>query len=176
MPLAYKVREVSTDSITVDYANGSWAVVPIESGMSRDGIEARIREFAGLRTRYANPIEVPFKVGDSGDVLSDQELRAKSQEEAAATRYTYAELRQRFYPSIGDQLDAAYWARNGKPERLQEIDARIATVKEVLPKDMEPVTNQQVLARTQALRPDPSAVVQAANGMSMEQLIEHLES
>ena len=173
MTLTFQVREVSLTSITVDFTNGSWAIVPIESGMSKESIEARIREFAGLRTGYVNLTEVPIKVGDSGEVATDQELQAKASEEAAAKLYTYSELRQRYYPAIGDQLDAAYWARNGKPELLQQIDERITKTKEALPKDMEPMTNQQVFAQTTSLRP---VVNYATNGMSMEQIIEQLES
>ena len=116
MTIAYQVREVSLTSVTIDFATGSWAIVPIESGMSKESIEARIREFAGLRTGFISLTEVPLKAGDSGEIATDQELQAKAIEEDAAKLYNYVELRQRFYPAIGDQLDAAYWARNGKPD------------------------------------------------------------
>jgi len=41
----------------------------------------------------------------------------------------YAELRRSEYPSVGDQLDAAYKMRHGDNSKQIEIDARIAEVK-----------------------------------------------
>lgn len=41
----------------------------------------------------------------------------------------YSARRRAEYPSVGDQLDAAYKARHGEPREQQEIDRRIAEVK-----------------------------------------------
>lgn len=41
----------------------------------------------------------------------------------------YAELRRAEYPSVGDQLDAAYKVRHGDNSEQIEIDSRIAEVK-----------------------------------------------
>ena len=41
----------------------------------------------------------------------------------------YAELRRAEYPSVGDQLDAAYKVRHGDNSEQIEIDTRIAEVK-----------------------------------------------
>ncbi len=41
----------------------------------------------------------------------------------------YAARRRAEYPSVGDQFDAAYKARQGHPSEQQEIDRRIAEVK-----------------------------------------------
>ncbi len=46
----------------------------------------------------------------------------------------YAELRRGEYPSIGDQLDAAYKARHGDSREQFQIDATIAEVKARYPK------------------------------------------
>lgn len=46
----------------------------------------------------------------------------------------YREARLAEYPSIGDQLDALYKARQGDPGELAEIDARIREVKARHPK------------------------------------------
>lgn len=42
------------------------------------------------------------------------------------------------YPPIGDQLDAAYKARQGDPTQQQAIDAQIAQVKAQYPKPSAP--------------------------------------
>ena len=46
----------------------------------------------------------------------------------------YAELRRLEYPSVGDQLDAAYKVRHGDNRQQIEIDVRIAEVKARYPK------------------------------------------
>jgi len=46
----------------------------------------------------------------------------------------YAAMRRSEYPSVGEQLDAAYQARQGNDAKQIEIDARIRKVKEKYPK------------------------------------------
>lgn len=47
---------------------------------------------------------------------------------------TWQIAREFLYPSVGDQADAAYWARNGNTSLQEEIDAKIAEVKTLIPK------------------------------------------
>jgi hypothetical protein len=49
----------------------------------------------------------------------------------------YASLRRAEYPSVGNQLDAAYKARQGNDAEQIEIDALISKVKEKYPKSVE---------------------------------------
>ena len=49
----------------------------------------------------------------------------------------YATMRQREYPSVGEQLDAAYQARQGNNARQNEIDEKIRLVREKYPKTDE---------------------------------------
>ena len=170
MALSYTIREVAVDSITVDYANGSWAVVPIENNLSRQAIENRIREFAGLRVAFPAAGDVPFSVGDTGEVLSDEELREQQLQELAAQKYSYAEIRQRYYPTLGDQLDAAFWARNGREADQVAIDALIESIKQAIPKDAAPMTLEEAHALTNMTLPGP------LEGMTTQQLIDALES
>ncbi|MGB5260992.1 MAG: hypothetical protein WBO34_10790 [Gammaproteobacteria bacterium] len=46
----------------------------------------------------------------------------------------YAAMRRSEYPSIEDQLDAAYKARRGDPTEQQELDNRIEQIKNKYPK------------------------------------------
>lgn len=46
----------------------------------------------------------------------------------------YATMRQAEYPSVGEQLDAAYLARQGDNTKQREIDDRIRRIKEKYPK------------------------------------------
>lgn len=47
----------------------------------------------------------------------------------------YAAIRRAEYPSVEEQLEAAYEARQGNMEKQLEIDARIRQVKEKYPKE-----------------------------------------
>jgi hypothetical protein len=49
----------------------------------------------------------------------------------------YAALRKAEYPSVEDQLEAAYMARQGDESRQAELDARITQIREKYPKTDE---------------------------------------
>ena len=49
----------------------------------------------------------------------------------------YASMRRAEYPSVGDQLDAAYKARQGNDAEQMEIDRLIRDVKDKYPKSVE---------------------------------------
>jgi hypothetical protein len=162
MALRYTVREVAVNSVTVDFENGAWAIVPIDASMSKRDIETRIRQFGFVQGHFSSTEDVPLTSGDEGELLSDAEL-------SAARTYTYAEVRAMHYPALGDQLDAAYWGRNGRTEDQEAIDAAIAQVKQAIPKDTAPMTLAEARELTAALGP-------TINGMTPAELIEALES
>jgi len=154
MSVQYTVREISTSSITVDYADGSWAIVPIHSVMSKQEIEDRIGDFQPSANEFDSVDEIPFVVGDSGEAKSfaqkelerreeERQLLQQQKEEFENRLLKYSDLRAQSYPSIGDQLDALYWARQGNDEILQEIDQQIQSVKDQFPKDMDPITQSE---------------------------------
>ena len=61
-----------------------------------------------------------------------QEALVLHHEEFAAGRYR--EKRKGSYPSITDQLDALFWARQGDHTLIEELDERIRMVKREFPK------------------------------------------
>lgn len=162
MSLRYTVREVAVGSVTVDFENGAWATVPIDTSMSKQDIEARIRQFAFVPAHFSSAADVPLAAGDEGELVTEAEL-------SAARTYTYSDIRAMHYPSLGDQLDAAYWARNGRAEDQEAMDATITQVKAVIPKDTAPMTLAESHQLTAPLRP-------TLNGMTPAELIEALES
>jgi hypothetical protein len=162
MSLRYTVREVAVNSVTIDFENGAWATVPIDASMSKGDIEARIRQFAFVPAHFSSAADVPLVAGDEGELVAEAELNA-------ARKYTYRDIRAMHYPSLGDQLDAAYWARNGRTEDQEVIDAAIAQVKRIIPKDTVPMTLAEAYELTAALVP-------VIDGMTRAELIEALES
>ena len=55
----------------------------------------------------------------------------------AATGGDSASLRRAEYPSVEDQLKAAYLARQGDTSMQEELDARITEIREKYPKSDE---------------------------------------
>lgn len=153
MAIQYTIREVSTSSITVDYEDGSWAVVPINSLMTKQDIEVLIGDFRPAPNGFSSVDEVPFTVGESGETSTsfERELKTKQEriereEERMNRLYGYDQIRKRKYPELGDQLDALYWARQGDDTHLQKIDQEIQNVKSTFPKDMNPTSLEDLKA------------------------------
>jgi hypothetical protein len=66
---------------------------------------------------------------------TDAQIRHALEEVASSYHdEEYAEMRRAEYPSVGEQLEAAYEARQGDPRRQIDIDERIRRVREKYPK------------------------------------------
>lgn len=66
---------------------------------------------------------------------TEEELKAALVEIADANHEDkYAAMRRADYPSIEEQLDAAYQARQGNTDKQVEVDEKIRHVKELYPK------------------------------------------
>ena len=122
--MKFKITKVAVDSVSVEYDNGSHAEVPIFKGMSLDQIKDSI---AG----YNNPPNPFDKVGDV-PLTEGQEIEyARSEEDDSLT---YAQARAANYPSVGSQLDALYWEREGDDTQRKLYDVKIKEVKDKIPK------------------------------------------
>lgn len=71
---------------------------------------------------------------DASPKPSEQQLEAAFSKVAGKD---YVELRKSEYPSVGDQLDAAYKARHGEPAEQNHLDSKIAEIKLKYPKSGE---------------------------------------
>lgn len=134
MTLTYTIREVTTSEVVVDYSDNTAARIPLVPTDTRETILKRILQFSSERARkgFGSIEEVPVAVGETGVLQREVEF------------FTYADLRVFEYPTIGDQLDAFYWSRNGDTSRLEAIDSEITEVKARYPKDMAPVSQDQL--------------------------------
>ena len=140
MTVDFTVRTVEPDKITVDFADGSWAQVPIKANQSRAQIEAVIASFNAPAHGFSSVEDVPFTEGEVVQAKTTEEVNAAAKAVSDAQLMGYRELRANEYPALGDQLDALYWARKGDTAALDDIDTAIAAVKEAYPKDMAPIT------------------------------------
>ena len=145
--ITYTVREIDVHQIVVDFADGSWAQIPIKSSYDKEKIEEIISHYAPEYEAFDSAESVPFTVGEQNTIKTPSERNAdiEAARQAAmnaenAKIVTYKDFRSDNYPTLGDQLDALYWSRNGDTSKLTEMDAKIAQVKTDYPKDMETIT------------------------------------
>lgn len=143
MAIQYTIREVTPHSVTVDYADGTWAVVPLRSDMNRTQLETFIADFNHTDSTFNSIEDVPFEVGEQVVAKSSKDLSIEADQKYKQQILTYKEIRSSQYPSIGDQLDALYWARTGNTTQLDDINVKIAEVKATYPKDMPSMTREE---------------------------------
>jgi len=147
MSVKFTVREITTNFITVDYEDGTWAQVPLRNDLTREQIETVIADFNHAQTTFTKVKDVPFKVGETITAKNTKERneeRTKENEDLRKKQpLDYKAIRAQSYPSLGDQLDALYWARNGDTSHLDAIDEKINEVKASYPKDMTPITREE---------------------------------
>ena len=117
------IKEVRVDSVLVEFADKSVATVPTFKGQTLDELIAVIYQFWSPLTKWDKVDDLPVKAGDevTKPVTPDRDV-------------DYQEARSKLYPSLGDQFDAAYWARKGDDTQQKAIDAKIELVKSKIAK------------------------------------------
>ena len=130
----YTISKVAVDSVTVEYSDGAWAVVPILQGWTKSDIHNSIIQFQTKQV-FKSVDDVPLKVGDTGDTEKHYDKDGNELVEVEEIEYGYKEAREAKYPKLGDQLDALYWARKGDDSIQTGIDSAIKAVKDKFPKD-----------------------------------------
>lgn len=134
--MQFTVRTVGVQSITVDFEDGSWAEIPYTSNIhTREDLLRHIDSYHNVPPVIEEPL---LAVGESYDTNPD----GVTSESAEIELLDYVNMRSRLYPDIEDQLDAAYWLRNGNSGPQEEIDQAIQEVKRIVPKNMAPMTQE----------------------------------
>ena len=122
--MKFKITEVTTGTVKVQYEDDSWALVPISKTQTKKDIHQLILSYNNTPTPFANIKDVP--VSATSDFIE-----AEVDEDQAVT---YKAARASHYPPVGDQMDALHWAREGDDTNLKAIDTAIKTVKTKIPK------------------------------------------
>jgi len=148
MSFKYKITDVTTAHITVDFENGNWAKVPIIKGETKEEIEERIRQYATQTSKVFDSVSaVPFAVNDEATILNSVEQREAESELGAIrvgnTVVQYKDMRWAQYPGPLLQLEALYKARKGDNTLLNKVDAIIDEVKARFPKDTPNTTQKE---------------------------------
>lgn len=123
--MKFTINKVDVDSISVEFDNKTTAVVPVQKGMTQDQLKERIASFNNIPA-------TPF------DKVGDIDLKEGTEYEytipTGDTELTYQEARAANYPSVGSQLDALYWEREGDDTQRKAYDVKIKEVKEKITK------------------------------------------
>jgi len=123
--MKFTVKDKTTSELRVEYEDGTWAVVPLNKGMTLDEIKLHVQSFNNQQIPFDKTDDVPITIGTEYDtVIGDKD-----------PDLTYQEVRRMYYPEIGRQLDALYWARQGDDTKSKTVDKLIKLVKDTIPKN-----------------------------------------
>ena len=120
--MKFKVTGKTTSSVSVEFEDGSNAVVPLYKGQIKEQIIAEVSAFNNVDP-FASVSDVPVEVSDTW--LEHVEVDEVQD---------YRTARQAHYPTFGKQFDSLYWAREGDDTEQKAVDAAIKLVKEKIPK------------------------------------------
>lgn len=125
--MKFTVKEKTKSTVSIEYEDKSTAVIPIAKGITKDQIRREAAYFNNAVTEFDSIDDVPVNVGE---VLEADQTAGTE----ASVSAEYKEARKYHYPTIGYQLDAAYWSRQGDDTQQKSIDASIKLVKDTIPK------------------------------------------
>lgn len=149
--MKYKITEMDTFSMKVEYDDGSWALIPSRVGADKEYYLLQIKDFQPKAVEPVALSEHPLKIGDEGTVGEGLEKEELPQEE---TKIDYGFARRSAYPQVESQLEAFYDSRKGDDTKLTAIDGHIEIVKAKFPKDDTIYTYEELDAAITELKKD----------------------
>ena len=148
--MKFKITEMDTYSMKVEYDDGTWAMIPSIPEMDKNYYLTQIRNYQPKDTEVAIK-DHPMKIGDEGvvgeGIVEDESLYQ-------ITEWDYANARSMAYPDSGKQWDAFYWAGKGDDTLQKAINVHIEMVKEKFPKDMTPLSTPEMEVAMKELEAD----------------------
>tara|TARA_R100000655_G_scaffold74576_1_gene113442 strand:- start:1748 stop:2155 length:408 start_codon:yes stop_codon:yes gene_type:complete len=121
--MKFTITKLTTNSVDVQFDNGSIATVPLQKGQTKDEIIYLVTQFNNPDIPFDKVEDIPVKVGDELEELTSEDPEV-----------SYMQARDFHYPAVGKQLDALYWARQGDDTNSKAMDAKIKNVKDKIPK------------------------------------------
>tara|TARA_Y200000002_G_scaffold343061_1_gene315319 strand:+ start:743 stop:1207 length:465 start_codon:yes stop_codon:yes gene_type:complete len=154
--MKFKITEISTLKLKVEYEDGSWALIPTFKDGDKGWYATRIKDFCQTPQEPVPVNDIPYKVGDEGTVGDD----VPDTSEAPPT-FSYDAVREMCYPSLGLQADSLYKERGGDDSQQKLVDAHIAMVKaEIAVDQTKEYTGDEVEAILVKLKADSRWVVE----------------
>ena len=139
--MKYKITEMDTYSMKVEYEDGTWAMIPSIPEQDKNYYLKQIQGFQPKDTQVAVK-DHPMKVGDEGVV--GEGITEDPENYELIQQWDYANARAVAYPSSGKQWDAFYWSGKGDDTLQKAINVHIEMVKEKFPKDMTPLSVEEM--------------------------------
>ena len=130
--MKYKITEISTDNLKVEYNDGTWAVIPNQKSWTKNDYLKAIKNYCNVAPEPVPVVDNPMKLGDEGTV--GEGITADPEPEPAS--YSYDMTRLMLYPSLEVQADATYRARKGDSSHVDKLDIAIELVKSKVPIDI----------------------------------------
>ena len=150
--MKYKITEMDTYSMKVEYEDGTWAMIPSIPEQDKNYYLIQIKGYQPKDTQVAVK-DHPMKVGDEGVVGEGIEDDPDAQLDLIE-QWDYANARAVAYPSSAKQWDAYYWLGKGDDTLHKAIIAHIEMVKEKFPKDMTPLSVAEMETAMKELEKD----------------------
>lgn len=132
--LKFKIKEVTCNTVGVEYEDGSVASVPITKGMNQEQIYAVVKAYNYKFEEFEKVTDVPVTVSEDWIQLVPDEERT----------YTYREAWQFAAPSLWDVVYADYLARKGDTSYQVKIDEKMDAILAAFPKDDTTYTLEQI--------------------------------
>ncbi len=130
--MKYKITELSTSSMKVEYNDSSHAVIPIEKTYDTNLLKDLIGKYHNVDRSFEKVEDIPLALNYEGDTEEDL---------TTPNEFTYKDMRLAEYPNVGDQLGALNKSRLGDNSEITKIDEVIADVKAKYPKDNKKYTD-----------------------------------
>lgn len=125
--MKYKVTELTTSSMKVEYDDGKWSTIPLAKTDTKNTLRSRAAEYYNVpATPYDKVSDIPLALNFEGDTSDDL---------TTPITFDYKQARAISYPDIGDQMDAGYKTRLGDSSEQTAVDVKIKAVKDKFPKD-----------------------------------------
>ena len=150
--MKYKITEMDTYSMKVEYEDGTWAMIPSIPEQDKNYYLIQIKGYQPKDTQVAVK-DHPMKVGDEGVVGEGIEDEPDAQLDLIQ-EWDYANARAIAYPSSAKQWDAYYWLGKGDDTLHKALIAHIEMVKEKFPKDMKPLSVAEMETAMKELEKD----------------------
>ncbi len=138
--MKFKITEIDTLKLKVEYEDGSWAYIPTDPDGDKAYYAKLIVDFCNTPQEPVPIADIPYTVGHEGTVGDDVNEPATPE----PVKVTAEDMRRECYPSNGLQLDALYHARNGDTSHQEKVDAHIKYVKDTIPMDSTIYTIEQM--------------------------------
>ena len=122
--MKFKITKVGAQFTTFEYENGRTISISVDPKQNTKELLSWIAEMTSPRDKVENLVIPLNEWQDTDDYI----------------KIDYKQARRETYPTIAEQLDALYWARQGDDTKQKAIDDEIKVIKDRYPKDMTPFT------------------------------------